>query len=94
MKFIKKYFSMYTNLPKEIYVLAFGRIMTSMGALIWPMFTLIMSEKLGLSGETIGLYMMMISMFMGPFYLIGGKLADKYNKKHIIVTFDLIGNSL
>ena len=31
MKFIKKYFSMYTNLPKEIYVLAFGRIMTSMG---------------------------------------------------------------
>lgn len=92
--FIKKYFSMYTDLPKEIYVLAFGRIMTSMGALIWPMFTLIMSEKLGLNGETIGLYMMMFSLFMGPFYLIGGKLADKYNKKHIIVTFDLIGNSL
>lgn len=94
MMFIKKYFSMYTDLPKEIYVLAFGRIMTSMGALIWPMFTLIMSEKLGLNGETIGLYMMMFSLFMGPFYLIGGKLADKYNKKHIIVTFDLIGNSL
>jgi len=36
----------------------------------------------------------MFSMFMGPFYLLGGKLADKYNKKHIIVTFDLIGNSL
>lgn len=94
MMFIKKYFSMYTDLPKEIYVLAFGRIMTSMGALIWPMFTLVMSEKLGLNGETIGLYMMMFSLFMGPFYLIGGKLADKYNKKHIIVTFDLIGNSL
>lgn len=94
MMFMKKYFSMYTDLPKEIYVLAFGRIMTSMGALIWPMFTLIMSEKLGLNGETIGFYMMVFSLFMGPFYLIGGKLADKYNKKHIIVTFDLIGNSL
>ena len=94
MRFLKKYFSMYTHLPKEIYVLAFGKIMTSMGALIWPMLTLIMSEKLNLNGQTIGMYMMMFSMFMGPFYLLGGKLADKYNKKHIIVTFDLIGNSL
>lgn len=94
MKFLKNHFSMYTHLPKEIYVLAFGKIMTSMGALIWPMLTLIMNEKLNLNGQTIGMYMMMFSMFMGPFYLLGGKLADKYNKKHIIVTFDLIGNSL
>ena len=94
MRFLKKYFFMYAHLPKEIYVLAFGKIMTSMGALIWPMLTLIMSEKLNLNGQTIGMYMMMFSMFMGPFYLLGGKLADKYNKKHIIVTFDLIGNSL
>ena len=85
---------MYAHLPKEIYVLAFGKVMTSMGALIWPMLTLIMSEKLGLNGQTIGLYMMLFSLIMGPFYLLGGKLADKYNKKHIIVTFDLIGNSL
>ena len=94
MKFLKKHFSMYAHLPKEIYVLAFGKVMTSMGALIWPMLTLIMSEKLGLNGQTIGLYMMLFSLVMGPFYLLGGKLADKYNKKHIIVTFDLIGNSL
>lgn len=94
MRFLKNHFSMYAHLPKEIYVLAFGKIMTSMGALIWPMLTLIMSEKLNLNGQTIGMYMMMFSMFMGPFYLLGGKLADKYNKKHIIVTFDLIGNSL
>ena len=94
MRFLKNHFSMYAHLPKEIYVLAFGKIMTSMGALIWPMLTLIMSEKLNLNGQTIGMYMMMFSMFMGPFYLLGGKLSDKYNKKHIIVTFDLIGNSL
>ena len=87
MRFLKKYFSMYAHLPKEIYVLAFGKIMTSMGALIWPMLTLIMSEKLNLNGQTIGMYMMMFSVFMGPFYLLGGKLADKYNKKHIIVEY-------
>ena len=49
MGFLKKHFSMYSHLPKEIYVLAFGKVMTSMGALIWPMLTLIMSEKLGLN---------------------------------------------
>ncbi len=94
MNFLKNHFSMYARLPKEIYVLAFGKIMTSMGALIWPMLTLIMSEKIGLSGQAIGFYMMIFSMVMGPFYLLGGKLADQYNKKHIIVVFDLIGNSL
>lgn len=55
---IKKWFSMYLGLPKEIYVLSFGRIMTSMGALIWPLLTLIMSNKLGMSAKDIGLYMM------------------------------------
>ncbi len=94
MNYLKKHFSLYAHLPREIYVLAFGKIMTSMGALIWPMMTLIMSEKLGMNGQTIGLYTMLLSLFMGPFYLLGGKLADKYNKKTIIVTFDLIGNSL
>lgn len=62
MRFLKNHFSMYTHLPKEIYVLAFGKIMTSMGALIWPMLTLIMSEKLNLNGQTIGMYMMMFSL--------------------------------
>ena len=41
MGFLKKHFSMYSHLPKEIYVLAFGKVMTSMGALIWPMLTCI-----------------------------------------------------
>lgn len=94
MNHLKQHFSLYAHLPREIYVLAFGKVMTSMGALIWPMLTLIMSEKLGMNGQTIGLYSMLLSLFMGPFYLLGGKLADKYNKKTIIVTFDLIGNSL
>ncbi len=77
MQAIKNYFSMYVNLPKEMYVLAFGRIMTSMCSLIWPMLTLIMSEKLGLSGQMIGLYMMVFALIMIPCNLIGGKLADR-----------------
>ena len=37
MKFIQQY----KNLSKEIYILFFGRVVTSMGSLIWPLLTLI-----------------------------------------------------
>ena len=86
MGFLKKHFSMYSHLPREIYVLAFGKVMTSMGALIWPMLTLIMSEKLGLNGQTIGLYMMIFSMFMGPFYLLGGMYLISWRRRVIILS--------
>ncbi|TJX52361.1 MFS transporter, partial [Soehngenia saccharolytica] len=42
MKFIQQY----KNLSKEIYVLFFGRVVTSMGSLIWPLLTLILKNKL------------------------------------------------
>ena len=85
---------MYLDLPREIYILSFGRIMTSMGALIWPMLTLIMSEKLKMSASDIGLYMLMVAIIMIPCSLLGGKMADRFNKKRLIVLFDIISNSI
>lgn len=86
---MKKIFSMYSGLRKEMYVLAFGRTMTSMGALIWPMLTLILKSKLGMDASLIGIYMMLMSLVMLPCNLLGGRLADHFNKKKIIVFFDL-----
>lgn len=90
MKKITKIFDMYKGLKREIYVLSFGRVVTSMGSLIWPMMTLILKSKLGFDAAQIGFYMMAMSLVMIPCNLIGGKLADKYNKKMIIVLFDLL----
>lgn len=42
-----KLLSEYRGLRKELYILFIGRMMTNMGSMIWPMFTL--SKKLGLS---------------------------------------------
>ena len=84
MNYLKKHFSLYAHLPREIYVLAFGKIMTSMGALIWPMMTLIMSEKLGMNGQTIGLYTMLLSLFMGPFYLLGASWRISTTRKPLL----------
>ena len=76
-----KLFKQYKNLSKEIYVLFFGRIVTSMGALIWPLLTLIMKNKLGYSATFIAFIDVIMLMLQFPMILIGGKLADHKNRK-------------
>lgn len=80
----------YRGLRRELYILLIGRIMTNMGAMIWPMFTLILSQKLGLSATVIATCMMIFSFVSIPVSLLGGKLADRYSKKNIIVICDLV----
>ncbi len=85
-----KLLSEYRGLRKELYILFIGRMMTNMGSMIWPMFTLILSKKLGLSAGTIASYMLIFSIVALPMNLVGGKLADKYSKKNIIVFCDIV----
>ena len=42
-----KFLEQYKHLGKEIYILFWGRIVTSMGSLIWPLLTMILENKLG-----------------------------------------------
>ena len=86
MTFIQQY----KNLSKEIYILFFGRIVTSMGSLIWPLLTLILKNKLGYSATTIATLTMAMSILQFPMMLLGGKLADTLNRKWIIVICDLV----
>lgn len=85
-----KMFSQYKNLSKEIYVLFIGRIVTSMGAFIWPVLTLIMKNKLGYTATFIAFIDMIMLIMQFPMMLIGGKLADHGNRKKIIVICDFI----
>lgn len=86
MKFIQQY----KNLSKEIYVLFFGRIVTSMGSLIWPLLTLILKNKLGYSATTIATLTMAMTILQFPMLLLGGKLADTLNRKKVIIVCDLV----
>ena len=86
MKFIQQY----KNLSKEIYVLFFGRIVTSMGSLIWPLLTLILKNKLGYNATIIATLTMAMSILQFPMLLLGGKLADTLNRKKIIIVCDLV----
>ena len=43
----------YRGLRKEVYVLFFGRVVTNLGAMVWPLLTLIMNQKLGMSASLV-----------------------------------------
>ena len=83
-------FKEYRGLRKEIYILCFGKMVTNMGALIWPMLTLILSNKMGCSAGEIATIMLIMTIVSIPFTILGGKLADKVNKKNLIVICDSV----
>ncbi|MEA4912687.1 MAG: MFS transporter [Oscillospiraceae bacterium] len=83
-------FKMYKGLRREIYILFYGRIVTNMGSLIWPMLTLILTNKLGMSASQVASLLLVMSLVQLPFALLGGKLADRFNKRNIIIVCDLV----
>lgn len=80
----------YRGLRREIYILSFGRMVTNLGSMIWPVLTMILSQKLGLSAAEISFYFVGTSLITLPASLIGGKLADRLNKKWVIVACDIV----
>ena len=83
-------FKQYRGLRREIYVLFFGRMVTNLGSMVWPVMTMILSQKLGLTAAQISYYFVGSSLIMLPANLIGGRLADRVNKKWLIVICDSV----
>jgi MFS family permease len=82
--------SQYRGLRRENYILCFGRLVTAMGAMIWPMMTMILSRKMGMSARHIAWVMAAVGILSLPANLIGGKMADHLNKKMNIIYLDIV----
>lgn len=80
----------YRGLRKENYVLAFGRLVTGLGSMIWPMMTLILSQKMGVSPKGISILLAVGMVLMAPAIYLGGRISDRRDKKLTIVILDLI----
>ena len=85
-----KLLSQYKGLRREIYILFFGRMVTNLGSMIWPVMTMILNQKLGLTASEISYFFVGSGVIMLPANLIGGRLADRFNKKWLIVVCDLV----
>lgn len=91
---MKQLFTQYGGLKREIYILFIGKLVTAMGSFVWPMLTFFLTTKLGLTDGTATLLIATASVLSFPAALLGGKLADRFRRKSIIIVFDCLTVSL
>lgn len=91
---MKQLLSQYGGLKREIYILFVGKLVTAMGSFVWPMLTFFLTTKLGLSDGMSTLLIATASVLSFPAALLGGKLADRFSRRSIILLFDCITVSL
>lgn len=91
---MRKFFTQYAGLKQEIYILFIGKLVTAMGSFVWPMLTFLLTTKLGLSDGIATLLIASAGVISMPVALLGGKLADIFPRKYIIVVFDLMTAAL
>jgi len=85
-----KLIDQYKGLRKEVYILFIGTIVTRLGMMVTSMMTLILNQKLNYSAGQVSVFMFVFSIVSMGTSILGGKLADRYNKKKCIVYFDCV----
>lgn len=78
-------FKQYKGLPREVYIIALQRFITSLGGFVYPFLTLFMTQKLGLTDSEAGLWLLISAVVGMPGSLIAGVLIDRMNRKGIMV---------
>ena len=78
-------FTQYKGLPREIYIIAFQRFITSLGGFVYPFLTLFMTERLGLTFEEAGMWVLISALVGLPGTILAGHLIDRMNRKGIMV---------
>jgi len=84
-------FNQYKGLPREIYILALGRMINAAGSFIFPLLTLILTIKIGVNKIDTGYIISASGMFFMVSGVIGGKLTDCFGRKKIIIIFSSLG---
>lgn len=84
-------FKVYKGLTTELYILFISRVITCIGGFIFPLLTLIATQKIGLTQTQTGIFITIYTASHAPFTILGGKLADKFNSKYMIVIFSTLG---
>ena len=87
---MKQLLTQYSGLKREIYILFIGKLVTAMGSFVWPMLTFFLTTKLGMSDGTSTMLLATASVLSFPAALLGGKLADRFPRKNIIILFDIL----
>jgi MFS family permease len=88
MKKLNQLLSPYRGLPREIYIIFFARMINAMGVFVWPMMTLLLTKKIGLTEAEAGFWLAVSGILTLPASLIGGKLTDTIGRRTVILLFE------
>lgn len=77
----------YRGLPRSVYVIFIARVVNSMGNFVFPFMTLLLTTKVHMSEQRVGLFLLAGSLLQVPGSLLGGKLTDHMGRKKIMITF-------
>lgn len=81
----------YRKLPREIYILFLARIVNNLGSFVFPLLTLILTKKVGMTADKAGEYAMLMTVAQGIAMVIGGKLTDVMGRKKLIIASNVLG---
>jgi MFS family permease len=87
---IKFRLKLFSGLPKGIYTLFIAHTITGFGYFVAPYLSLYLSTSSGIDKNLIGIFISVSTISFIPGVLMGGKLADHYSKKRVLVTSRLI----
>ena len=85
-------FGQYRGMRRELYILFWGKAATNMGAMIWPMLTLILSNKLEMNAQEIAKITIAMGVVQFPANLLGGK--DVYKRQAMAGFADVPGTRI
>ncbi|WP_228005912.1 MFS transporter [Xenorhabdus sp. BG5] len=83
---------MYRGLPKDIYFIALAKFVLGLGNFIIPFIILLLTQKLGYSTTIAGGLAMGITALFLIGSLIGGKIADSFGHKRVMVYGEIAGS--
>jgi MFS family permease len=86
-----KNFRSFLHLPRNVYVLFLARIINSIGSFVYPLMTILLTQKLGYSADRAGTITTVAIAAGGIGMLIGGKIADHVGRKKLFIITSVLG---
>lgn len=90
---VKKILIPYLGMPKEVYVIFISRIVNALGAFVFPLLTLLLTKKIGMTEASAGVWLSLGGLLFMPAGIIGGKIADSFGRKKVIIICDFLAAS-
>lgn len=85
--FIKDTIDTYRGLPRSVYIIFLARVINCIGNFVFPLMTLLLTVKIGMSAQQVGFFLLLSAVTRVPASLLGGKLADHMGRKKIMIIF-------